>query len=152
MPGTNENQGAASQSRNVYDVSSEKRLSAVEARLTAVEVDVAVTKANCATKDDLQTLRAEMHAGHERIIAMLYEHELEFQADQAKQRDEFRTALAEQRQYFQAALTGQRDDFQAGMGKQRDDLYHLMLNQMWKLYGFALLMLGGVYFIARYVH
>ncbi|MYM85296.1 hypothetical protein GTP44_25575 [Duganella sp. FT50W] len=122
MPGTNENQGAASQSRNVYDVSSEKRLSAVEARLTAVEVDVAVTKANCATKDDLQTLRAEMHAGHERIIAMFYEHKLEFQADQARQ----------------------RDDFQAGMGKQRDDLYHLMLNQMWKLHGFASLMLGGV--------
>jgi hypothetical protein len=119
MPGTTDSQSVANEFRSVYDVRSEMRLSAIETRITAVEVDVAVTKTSCSTKEDVQSLRLEMHAGHERIIAMLYEHKLEFQA---------------------------------ALSKQHDDLNKTMMNHMWKLYGFASLMLGGVYYIARYVH
>jgi hypothetical protein len=119
MPGTNESQRVASESRNVYDVRGEMRLNSIETRVTAVEVDVAVTQANCSTKDDMQSLRAEMHSGHDRIIRTLYEHKLEFQET---------------------------------LARQRDDLNKGMMAHMWKLYGFASLMLGGVYFIARYVN
>jgi hypothetical protein len=31
-------------------------------------------------------------------------------------------------------------------------LHKALIGHMWKLYGFASLVVGGVYFIARYVH
>lgn len=97
----------------------EVRLMALEARLTAVQVDLAVIRVSFATKDDIQ-----------RVLALLYEHKLE----------------------FQTALAKQREDFNAALAKQREDLHKSLMSHMWKLYGFASLMLGGVYFIARYVH
>ncbi|MYN29985.1 hypothetical protein [Duganella levis] len=86
----------------------EVRLMALEARLTALQVDLAVIRASFATKEDIQ-----------RVLTLLYEHKIEFQA---------------------------------AMAKQREDLHKSLMSHMWKLYGFASLMLGGVYFIARYVH
>lgn len=108
----------------------EVRLMALEARLTAVQVDLAVIRVSFATKDDIQ-----------RVLALLYEHKLEFHA-----------ALAKQREDFHAALAKQREDFNAALAQQREDLHKSLMSHMWKLYGFASLMLGGVYFIARYVH
>ncbi|MBV7534426.1 hypothetical protein KW842_01475 [Duganella sp. sic0402] len=180
-----ENEVVRRDGRSEYDV-----------RLAAMEVNLAVVRASGATKDDLQLLRNEMLAGHERILVLLHEHKLQSQTAMSQQRDElnaalsklreefnaalsaqrldfhaalsklredFNAALSKQRDDFNAALSKQREDFNAGLSKQREDqhtalaqvqidLHKAMMSHMWKLYGFASLMLGGVYFIARYVH
>lgn len=155
MPDTNGNDSVEKGRSTVYD----GRFAALETRTAAVETDVAVIRASFATKDDIQLLRTEMHAGHERILTLLYEHKLEMKAAMAQQREDFSAALAKQREDFNAALARQREEFNAALGKQRDDFHAMhaqllkdMRDHMWKLYGFASLMLGGVYFIARYVH
>jgi dsDNA-binding SOS-regulon protein len=170
MPGTIENERVESTAHPSYDV----RFAAIETRITAMEVDLAVIRTSFATKDDVQ-----------RIITLLYEHKLEMSGALAKQREDFQTGLAyqreelqialakhreefqialyKQREEFQAALAKQREDFQAALAKQRED-FHAALAQVqidlgktlmshtWKLYGLASLVLGGVYYIARYVH
>lgn len=124
---------------------------------------MAVIRTSFATKDDVQSLRAEIHAATERIMTILYEHKLEFTIAPVKQREDLTAALTTQREDFTAALTKQRDDFAASLTKQREDLTTSMVEQRvelhktlmshtWKLYGFASLLMGGVYFIARYVH
>jgi hypothetical protein len=40
----------------------------------------------------------------------------------------------------------------AAMANHRDELQKTLMSHTWKLYGFASLLMGGVYFIARYVH
>lgn len=174
MPSAIEERGVEDSGRNSYDV-----------RIRALETNVAVISNSFATKDDVQALRAEMHAGHERILTLIYETKIEllgrmnkqgeelqgamakqreeFQAALAKQREEFQTALAKQREDFYTALAKQREDFHTALAKQQEDfhtalaetkldLHKALMGHLWKLYGFASLMLGGVYFIARYVH
>jgi len=97
----------------------EIRLSAVETRIAALQVDLAIVRASFATKDDVQ-----------RILTLLHQQQLEFHTALAKQREDFNVALAE----------------------VKLEVHKALLSQTWKLYGFASLMLGGVYFIARYVH
>ncbi|USX24561.1 hypothetical protein NHH73_18280 [Oxalobacteraceae bacterium OTU3CINTB1] len=132
-------------------------------RMSAVEVDVAVIRTSFATKEDVQSLRNEIHASTERIIGLLHEHKLEFNNALAKQREEFKDALAKQREDFFAALSAQREEFKDALANQRDEfkdalveqritLYNMQMSHMWKLYGFASLLMTGVYFIARYVH
>jgi hypothetical protein len=158
MPDTNGHEGVEKGGRPAYDV----RFAAIESRIAAVEVDVAVIPANSATKEDLQLLRTEMHAGHERIVTLLYEHKLQMLNAMSQQREDFQAALAKQREDFQAALAKQREDFHIAIAKQQEyfqaallktnvDFYKFITNQAWKLYGFASLVIGGVYFIARYV-
>ncbi|MHA4871234.1 hypothetical protein ACXZ1M_26450 [Duganella sp. PWIR1] len=163
MPGAIEEQRVEDSGRNSYDV-----------RIRALETNVAVISNSFATKDDVQALRAEMHAGHERILTLIYETKIELldrmnkqgeelQGAMAKQREEFYAALATQREDFYTALAKQREDFHTALAKQREDFYtalaetkldlhKALMGHLWKLYGFASLMLGGVYFIARYVH
>jgi len=166
MPDTNGNEGVEKGARAAYD----GRFAAIEARIAAGETEVAVIRASFATKDDIQLLRTEMRDGHERILTLLYEHKLEMKTAMAQQREDFNAALVKQREDFTAAVGGlredftaalakQREDFNAALGKQRDDFYAMhfrlqkeIINQMWKLSGFASLVIGGVYFIARYVH
>jgi len=135
-----------------YDGRAEVRFAAMETRLAAVEVDVAVIRTSFATKDDVQSLRAEIHAATERIMTVLYEHKLEFTIALAKQREDFTAAVTKQRDDFTAALTKQREDLTASMVEQRVELHKTLMSHTWKLYGFASLLMGGVYFIARYVH
>lgn len=130
MLGTNENHRLEDSARNSYDV-----------RIGALEKEVAVMQSNLATKDDFHALRTEMQASHERILTLLYEHKLEFQQ-----------ALAQQREYFNAALAKQREEFYAALAETKLDLHKALIGHIWKLYGFASLVVGGVYFIARYVH
>lgn len=155
MPDTNGNDSVEKGRSTVYD----GRFAAIETRTAAVETDVAVIRASFATKDDIQLLRTEMRDGHERILTLLYEHKLEMKAAMAQQREDFITALAKQREEFHIALAQQSHDFNAALSKQRDDFYEMhfrlqkeIISQMWKLSGFASLVIGGVYFIARYVH
>lgn len=177
MPDTNGNDSVEKGARAAYD----GRFAAIEARIAAGETEVAVIRASFATKDDIQLLRTEMRDGHERILTLLYEHKLEMKAAMAQQREDFNAALVKQREEFNAALVKQREDFTAAigglredftaalakqredfiaaLGKQRDDFYAMhfrlqkeIIGQMWKLSGFASLVIGGVYFIARYVH
>ncbi len=91
---------------------------------------MAVIRTSFATKDDIQ-----------RVLTVLYEHKLEVHRMLGKQSDEFHAALAEQ-----------REDLHAALNKVQLDLHKALISHLWKLYGFASLMLGGVYFIARYVH
>lgn len=166
MPDTNGNDNVEKGVRAAYD----GRFAAIEAHIAAGETEVAVIRASFATKDDIQLLRTQMRDGHERILTLLYEHKLEMKTAMAQQREDFNAALVKQREDFNAAMGGlredftsalakQREDFTAALSKQRDDFYamhmHLLreiLSQMWKLSGFASLIIGGVYFIARYVH
>ncbi|MRW93645.1 hypothetical protein GJ699_26990 [Duganella sp. FT80W] len=174
MHGANENHRVEDSARNSYDV-----------RLGALETEVAVIRNSFATKDDIQALRAEMHASHERILTLLYDLKLELQTVSAKQREDFQLALAKQREEFyaalaaqraefHAALAAQRDDWQSALAKQREDFYtaqarqredfhtaladtkmdlhRALMGHVWKVYGFASLLLGAVYYIARYVH
>jgi DNA anti-recombination protein RmuC len=67
-------------------------------------------------------------------------------------RDDLNTGLSTQRYDFTAALSAQREDQHAALAKVQIDLHKSMMSHMWKLYGFASMMLAGVYFIARYVH
>ncbi|SHN39518.1 hypothetical protein SAMN05192549_1109 [Duganella sacchari] len=141
MLGTNENHRLEDSARNSYDV-----------RIGALEKEVAVMQSSLATKDDFHALRTEMQASHERILTLLYEHKLEFQQALATQREDFHTALAQQREYFNAALAKQREEFYAALAETKLDLHKALIGHIWKLYGFASLVVGGVYFIARYVH
>jgi hypothetical protein len=108
----------------------EIRLSAVETRIAALQVDLAIVRASFATKDDVQ-----------RILTLLHQQQLEFHIALEQQRLEFHTALAKQ-----------REDFNVALAEVKLEVHKALLSQTWKLYGFASLMLGGVYFIARYVH
>jgi hypothetical protein len=129
MPANNEENPIENASRGAYDGRVEVRLAVVEKRMSAVEVDVAVIRTSFATKEDVASLRNEIHACTERIMGLLHEHKLEFNIALAKQREEFKDALVE----------------------QRIELYKMHASHMWKLYGFATLLMTGVYFIARYV-
>jgi hypothetical protein len=108
----------------------EIRLSAVETRIAALQVDLAIVRASFATKDDVQ-----------RILTLLHQQQLEFHIALEQQRLEFHTALAKQ-----------REDFNVALAEVKLEVHKALLSQTWQLYGFASLMLGGVYFIARYVH
>jgi len=185
MPANNEENPIENAPRGAYDGRVEVRLAVVEKRMTAVEVDVAVIRTSFATKEDVQSLRNEIHASTDRIIGLLHQQKLEFNMALAKQRedffaalaaqrdefkdalaaqredffaalaaqrDEFKGALAAQREDFFAALTAQREDVKDALGEQRIALYKMQMSHMWKLYGFASLLMTGVYFIARYVH
>jgi len=108
----------------------EIRLSGVATRIAALQVDLAIVRASFATKDDVQ-----------RILTLLHQQQLEFHIALEQQRLEFHTALAKQ-----------REDFNVALAEVKLEVHKALLSQTWKLYGFASLMLGGVYFIARYVH
>jgi hypothetical protein len=174
MPANNEENPIESARHGTYDGRVDVRLAVVEKRVSAVEVDVAVIRTSFATKEDVASLRNEIHASTERIIGLLHEHKLEFNIALAKQREdffaalaaqreEFKHALAAQREEFKDALAAQREDFKDALAKQREEfkealgeqritLYKMQISHMWKLYGFASLLMTGVYFIARYVH
>ena len=163
MSANNEENPIENPHRGAYDGRVEGRLTVVEKRVSAMEVDVAVIRTSFATKEDVQALRNEIHAFSERIITALHEQKLEFNQALARQREDFHAALARQGEQFHAALarqgeqfhaalTGQREDFTAALAENRIDLYKMQMSHMWKLYGFASLLIGGVYFIARYVH
>ena len=141
MHGTNENLRVEDSARSSYDI-----------RIAALETDVAVIRNSFATKDDISALRDEMRVSHERLFALIYEFKLEVQTNSAKQREEFQAALVKQREEFYTALAKQREDFHTALSETKIDLHRAMMGHLWKLYGFASLMLGGVYFIARYVH
>jgi uncharacterized protein YajQ (UPF0234 family) len=182
--------------RSAYDGKMDVRFIAIETRIAAMEVDVAVIRTSFATKDDVQ-----------RIIAMLHEQKLEFSNGFATQRGDFNSALANHREdftaaltkqgeYFTAALAKQKEDFTAALAqqsekltaalaqqnerlmtaltqqgekltaamaqqserfdtalsKQRDDLYKILMSHIWKFYGFTVVLMSGVYYLARYVH
>lgn len=140
MPANNEENPIENAPRSAYDGRVEVRLAVVEKRMSAVEVDVAVIRTSFATKEDVASLRSEIHVSTERIIGLLHEQKLEFH-----------TALAKQREEFFAALAKQREEFKDALVEQRIELYKMHASHMWKLYGFATLLMTGVYFIARYV-
>lgn len=141
MPASDEHDRIENAARSEYDRRIEVRLATLETRAATMEVDVAVIRSSFATKEDVQSLRGEIHASTERIMAQLYE-----------QKIEFNQALAKQREDFFAALAKQRDEFNTALVNQRVELYKMQMSHTWKLYGFASLLMGGVYFIARYVH
>lgn len=173
MPATNEENPIENASRAAYDGRVDARLAVVEKRVSAVETDVAVIRTSFATKEDVQSLRNEIHASTERIIGLLQQHKLEFNMALAKQREDFfaalarqreefhtalarhreevKDALAAQREEFRNALAAQREEFKDALVEQRITLYKMQMSHTWKLYGFASLLMTGVYFIARYV-
>ena len=152
MPANNEENPIESAPRSAYDGRVEVRLAVVEKRMSAVEVDVAVIRTSFATKEDVASLRNEIRAATERIMGLLHEQKLEFNIALAKQREDFFAALAAQRDEFKDALVRQREEFKDALVEQRMTLYKMHISHMWKLYGFASLLMTGVYFIARYVH
>ena len=152
MPANNEENPIENAPRGAYDGRVEVRLAVVEKRVSAVEVDVAVIRTSFATKEDVQSLRNEIHASTERIIGLLHEQKLEFTVALAKQREDFFAALAVQCEEFKDALAVQREEFKDALIEQRIKLYDMQMSHIWKLYGFASLLMTGVYFIARYVH
>ena len=55
--------------------------------MSAVEVDVAVIRTSFATKEDVASLRNELHVLGERIMTALHEQKLEFTVALAKLRE-----------------------------------------------------------------
>lgn len=163
MTSTDENTHVENAARAAYDGRMEARFAAIETRIAVVEVDVAVIRTSFATKDDVQ-----------RIMAILHEHKLEFSNGFAKQRDDFHSMQMKQSEQFHAALAQQNEKFtialaqlsekftiamaqqnerfDAALTKQSVDLHKTLLNHIWKIYGFASLLIAGVYYVARYVH
>lgn len=152
MPVNNENEAIDNGPRSAYDGPAEVRLAIVEKRVSAVEVDVAVIRSSFATKEDVQSLRNEIYVLTERMVSGFADQKLEFNMALAKQREDFHAALAKQREEFLTALADQREEFRAALNEQRIDLYKMHTAHIWRLYGFASLLMTGVYFIARYVH
>lgn len=180
MSSEEENNRIENASRSAYDGRMDVRFIAIETRIAALEVDVAVIRTSFATKDDVQ-----------RIMAILHEHKLEFtkgfadqRADLADQRAEFHSALSKNREDFNialseqsakltAALAQQNEKFTVALAQQnhnlttslaqqserfdsalathRDDLNKTLMSHIWKFYGFAVVLMSGVYYIARYV-
>lgn len=118
MPAYDEASPVENDPRASYYGRAEVRFAAMEARLVAVEVDVAVIRTNFATKDDVQSLRAEIHAATERIMKVLYEHKLEFNHALAKQCEDLHAALARQHEEFGVALARQRRALKSLVGSE----------------------------------
>ena len=170
MATNEENTRIENAGRNAYDGRTDGRFAAMETRIAAVEVDLAVIRSSFATKDDVQRImailhehslelarqRTDFHAGlgqlrEEFHIALAKQRE-EFNAALVKQREEFTAALAKQKEEFTAALANQREYFNAALATQQVELHKAMMGHIWKLYGSASLLIGAVYFIARFVH
>ncbi len=130
----------------------EIRLSAVETRIAALQVDLAIVRASFATKDDVQRILTLLHQQQLEFNSALASQQLDFRTALERQRLEFHTALEQQRLEFHTALAKQREEFNVALAEVKLEVHKALLSQTWKLYGFASLMLGGVYFIARYVH
>jgi hypothetical protein len=148
MPNTNENQSVENAARSAYDTKADGWLTVTETRVTTVEVDVAVIRNSFATKEDVQ-----------HIVALLYDHKLASQLAHSVLREDVHAVLARQREEFNAALSKHRDEVTLALAQLRTDLlagqvemHKTLIGHIWKLYGFASLLMGGVYFIARYVH
>lgn len=88
----------------------------------------------------------------EHFSAALFSQREEFNVALSMQREAFNAALSTQREEFNIALYKQREDFHTALQETRMDLHRALMGHVWKLYGFASLLLGGVYYIARYVH
>ena len=101
----------------------------IEVRLAALETEVAVMQNNFATRDDLQALRAEMHAGFDRVTAAFNDHKLEVYAAIGKLREEVGTALSNQRIDFNAALGQLHEEFSVALIKQREELSVALIKQ-----------------------
>jgi hypothetical protein len=107
---------------------------------------------NIALAKQREDLFAALAAQREEFKNALATQREEFKDALATQRDEFKDALATQRDEFKDALAKQREEFKDALAEQRITLYKMQMSHMWKLYGFASLLMTGVYFIARYVH
>jgi hypothetical protein len=60
--------------------------------------------------------------------------------------------LDKQHEELHWALARQREEFKMALAEANRDLLKMLMSHLWKVYGVGALMLGGVYFIARYVH
>jgi hypothetical protein len=107
---------------------------------------------NMALAKQREDFHAALAKQSEEFHAALAKQREEFHAALAKQSEEFHVALAKHREEFLIALAGQRDEFRGALSEQRIDLYKMHTAHIWRLYGFASLLMTGVYFIARYVH
>jgi hypothetical protein len=88
----------------------------------------------------------------EELNAALVKQREELNAALVKQREELNAGLAKQREDFAAALASQKEYFNAALATQQVELHKAMMGHIWKLYGSASLLIGAVYFIARFVH
>jgi DNA anti-recombination protein RmuC len=110
MSSGEENNRIENAPRSAYDGRTEMRFAAMDKRIAAVEVDVAVIRTSFATKDDVQ-----------RVIAILHEHKLEFTNGFACPRDDFHIALATHRDEFNQALAQHRADVNQALTQHRAD-------------------------------
>ncbi|MYM32369.1 hypothetical protein GTP58_28960 [Duganella sp. CY15W] len=174
MLGANDNHRVEESERNSYDV----RIGALEKDVAVMQSSLATKDDFHALRSEMQagherilTLlyghklesQEALAADREDFHTALAQQREYFNAALAEQREYFNAALAEQREYFNAALAKQREEFNAALAKQREefyaalaetklDLHKSLIGHLWKLYGFASMMVAGVYFIARYVH
>lgn len=129
MPANNEENPIENAPRGAYDGRVEVRLAVVEKRVSAVEVDVAVIRNSFATKEDVASLRNEIHAFSERVITALHEQKLEFNVALAKQREDFNAALAHHREEVRLMMSKQREDFFAALATQREEFKEALATQ-----------------------
>lgn len=106
----------------------ETRVSAVEADLSSVKAELAVIRSNYATKADWEELRTGL------------------KSDMHDLRTELKSEMHDLRLELKAEIHGLRVDVQAIRVEFQKELHA----QTWKMYGFAVFLLGALHLLNRY--
>ena len=170
----NDNHPVEKPVREPYDESTMTRLARMESRVSVVEVDVATIRSSFATKDDLHAVQmllldAIKQQGYElRLIIdtrtdalaeriqgleiLLREQRAELLDIIHRQHTDLLDVIHAQRTDLLDVIHNQRTEIVAAFNEQRADTLKYMVSQAWRLYAFAAVLLGAVYFIARTIH
>lgn len=116
------------------------------------ELYVALGKLRYEFQIELAKVRYEVQAGLASLRLEMSKQREDFNHAFSIHREEFGAALSRHSEDMNAALAKHREDFNHALYETRMDLHRALMGHVWKLYGFASLLLGGVYYIARYVH
>lgn len=120
----------------------------MESRISAVEVDVATIKSSFATKDDL-------HAMQMALLDAIKQQGLESRAasDALGTRiQKLELLIQQQRTDMIGLIQQQRIDTERFVHAQQTEMLKHLAGQAWRMYSFAAVLLGAVYFIARTIH
>lgn len=148
----NDNHPVAKQVGESYDENAVSRLTRMESRISAVEVDVATIKSSFATKDDL-------HAMQMALLDAIKQQGLELRANFDARSDGLLTRIQnlelliqQQRTELLGLIQQQRIDTERFVHAQQTEMLKHLAGQAWRMYSFAAVLLGAVYFIARTIH
>ena len=127
--------------------------------MNTVERDVAVIRATCATKDDVQMLLERMNQQHLTLLNRMDTQHVALLERMDEQRvmlldrmDQQRVMLLERMDQQHFSTQEKLAKLDSDMKDGRAEMYRVLGGWAWRLYGFVAVAMSGAFFIARYVH